>query len=210
MRVLLVILVACAAPVAPRSSSTRPPLEVRTDRGVVVGQAQGDVREFRGIPYATAPRWQRPGPVASWSGPRDATHSGLACPQVERGYHRDTGEECLNLNLWVPPGEHLPVMLWIHGGGFIQGAGSDDLYVGANLARREHAIVVTINYRLGPLGWGSHAALAAEQGRSVLPAFGLLDQRAAMQWVQRNIAAFGGDPARVTIMGGSAGAWSVC
>ena len=206
MRWALVLLAACAAPGAPRSS----PLAVTTDHGVVVGRAREDVREFLGIPFATAPRWLPPGPVEPWSTPRDATHYGLSCPQVLHGYHRDTGEDCLNLNVWAPRGEHLPVMLWIHGGAFIEGSGSDNLYIGTSLARREHAIVVTINYRLGPLGWGSHPALAAEQGKRVLPALGLLDQRAAMQWVQRNIAAFGGDPSRVTIFGASAGAWSVC
>ncbi|MGE5186941.1 MAG: carboxylesterase/lipase family protein [Acidobacteriota bacterium] len=206
MRGLLVLLIACAAPAAPHGS----PLEVKTDRGMVVGQFEDGVRAFLGIPYATAPRWRPPGEVAAWSAPRDASHYGLACPQVEAGYHRDTGEECLNLNVWVPPGDHLPVMLWIHGGAFIGGAGSDDLYVGANLAKRARAIVVTINYRLGPLGWASNRALAAEQGVAALPAFGLLDQRAAMRWVQRNIAAFGGDPAQVTIFGESAGGWSVC
>jgi para-nitrobenzyl esterase len=206
MRSLLILLAACAAPVAPKSS----PLEVTTDRGLVVGRANGDVREFLGIPYATAPRWRPPGEVAAWTAPRDASHYGLACPQPEKGYHRDTGEECLNLNVWVPPGEHLPVLLWIHGGAFWQGAGSDDLYVGAGLARRAHAIVVTINYRLGPVGWASIREIAAEQGVPALPAFGLLDQRAAMRWVQKNIAAFGGDPAQVTIFGESAGAWSVC
>jgi len=203
---LLVIAASCAAPAVRRAS----PLEVRTERGVVVGSAHDGVREFLGIPYATAPRWRPPGEVTAWSAPRAASRYGLACPQVEEGYHRDTGEECLNLNVWVPPGDHLPVMLWIHGGGFIGGAGSDDVYVGANLARRAHAIVVTINYRLGPLGFGSQRALAAEQGVDVLPAVGLLDQRAAMRWVQRNIAAFGGDPAQVTIFGESAGGWSVC
>ena len=206
MRSLLLVLVACAAPVAPHGS----PLEVKTDRGVVVGHAGDGLREFLGIPYATAPRWKPPGEVAAWSTPRDATKYAVACPQPEKGYHRDTGEECLHLNIWAPPGDHLPVFFWIHGGGFWQGGGSDDMYVGANLARRAHAIVVTINYRLGPLGFGSHPALAAEQGVKVLPAFGLLDQRAAMQWVQRNIAAFGGDPKNVTIAGESAGGWSVC
>jgi para-nitrobenzyl esterase len=206
MRAFVLVLAACAAPVAAPHSS---PLEIATDRGVVVGHAHDGVREFLGIPYATAPRWQPPGPVIAWNQPRPS-HRGFACPQPEEGFHRDTAEECLNLNVWVPSGEHLPVLLWIHGGGFYQGSGGDDLYDGAALAARAHAIVVTFNYRLGPLGFGSNRAIAAEQHTSVLPAFGLLDQRAAMQWVQHNIAAFGGDPAQVTLFGESAGAWSIC
>jgi para-nitrobenzyl esterase len=207
MRAFVVVLAACAAPVvAPHTS----PLEVPTDRGVVVGRAHDGVREFLGIPYATAPRWQPPGAVTAWKEPRPAIHRGLACPQPEQGFHRDTGEECLNLNVWAPPGEHLPVLFWIHGGAFYQGSGGDDLYDGAALARRAHAIVVTINYRLGPLGFGSPRVLATEQGVAALPAFGLLDQRAAMQWVHDNIAAFDGDPAQVTLFGESAGGWSIC
>jgi para-nitrobenzyl esterase len=207
VRALLIAVAGCATPVAAPHAS---PLEIGTDRGTVVGQAHDGVREFLGIPYATAPRWHPPGPVAPWKEPRSASKRGFACPQPESGFHRDTNEECLNLNVWVPPGEHLPVLLWIHGGGFYQGSGGDDLYDGAALARRAHAIVVTFNYRLGALGFGSQRALAAEQGTNVLPAFGLLDQRAAMQWVQTNIAAFGGDPAQVTVFGESAGAWSIC
>ena len=220
MRALLAVLVvttACAAPAAappaaPRSSS----LAVATDRGVVVGQARDGVRAFLGIPYAAPPvgalRWRPPQPAAAWAAPRDATHRGPACPQPEEGYHRETSEDCLQLNLWIPDGASgkLPVLLWIHGGAFYQGSGGDDLYDGARLARRAHALVVTINYRLGALGFLSQRALAAEQGRDVLPAVGLLDQRAALQWVQRNIAAFGGDPANVTLDGESAGAWSEC
>jgi para-nitrobenzyl esterase len=211
MRILVLAVVACVAPATvPPGGPRQPKLEVATDRGSVIGRAHDGVREFLGIPFATAPRWLPPGPVAPWTSPRDATHRGLACPQPEQGFHRDTGEECLNLNVWVPPGDHLPVLLWIHGGAFYQGSGADDLYDGARLARRARAIVVTINYRLGPLGFGSNRALAAEQGREALPAFGLLDQRAAMQWVHDNIATFGGDPAQVTILGASAGGWSVC
>jgi len=203
MRVLLLVFVACAAPVAPRISS----LEVATDRGGVVGRARDGVREFLGIPYATAPRWRPPGPIAAWATPRDATHRGRACPQPK---HSDTAEECLNLNVWVPAGDKLPVLVWIHGGAFYTGSGGMELFDGARLARRMRAIVVTINYRLGALGFLSQRALATEQGKEVLPAVGLLDQRAALQWVQRNIAAFGGDPANVTIDGESAGAWSEC
>src|SRR5262249_49855431 len=159
-----------------------------TDRGTVVGRARDGVREFLGIPYATAPRWRPPGPIAAWATPRDATHRGPACPQPKQ---RDTAEECLNLNVWVPAGDKLPALVWIHGGAFYTGSGGMELFDGARLAHRMRAIVVTINYRLGALGFLSQRALAAEQGKQVLPAVGLLDQRAALQWVQKDIAAFG-------------------
>ena len=211
---------ACAASVAAPARDARAPrrsaLEVATDRGVVVGRARDGVREFLGIPYAAPPigtrRWRPPAPAPAWTAARDATRLGPACPQPEEGVHRDTSEDCLNLDVWVPddaPGK-LPVLVWIHGGAFYQGSGGDDLYDGAHLARRARAIVVTINYRLGALGFLSQRALAKEQGRDALPAMGLLDQRAALQWVQRNIAAFGGDPSNVTLDGESAGAWSEC
>jgi len=212
---LAVLLVACAAPAA-TIPKPRAALEVATDRGVVVGRAKDGARAFLGIPFAAPPvgplRWRPPAPVAAWSTPRDATHQRFACAQPEEGFHRDTSEDCLTLDVWIPDGATaaLPVLFWVHGGGFYQGSGGDDLYDGARLATRAHAIVVTTNYRLGALGFMSNRALAAEQGHPVLPALGLLDQRAAMQWVQRNIAAFGGDPARVMLFGESAGGWSTC
>ena len=210
VRALIALLAACSAPAPPSPPSPAPP-EVATDHGRVIGRAEGGVRAYLGIPFASAPRWQPPGPVAAWSAARDATHRGVACAQPERGFHRDNAEDCLNLNVWAPEGAaRLPVLFWIHGGAFIEGSGGDDLYDGAALARRERAVVVTINYRLGPLGWGSSRALAREQGRDVLPAFGLLDQRAALRWVRANIAGFGGDPGNVTVFGESAGGWSTC
>src|SRR5689334_1812044 len=156
VRAALVVLVACAAPTAtlPKRAS---PLEVATDRGVVVGHAKDGVREFLGIPFAAPPvgalRWRPPALAAAWTAPRDATRRGFACPQPEQGFHRDTSEDCLNLNVWVPEDAtgRLPVLFWIHGGGFYQGSGGDALYDGARLARRARAIVVTSNYRLGPL-----------------------------------------------------------
>jgi para-nitrobenzyl esterase len=135
---------------------------------------------------------------------------------------RDTSEDCLTLNVWVPAGagdEHsgtrmggpgLPVLFWIHGGAFVQGSGGDDFHDGAKLATVARAVVVTINYRLGALGFMAHRELAREANVAVSPSFGFLDQRAALRWVQTNIAAFGGDPGHVTVVGGSAGAWSVC
>jgi para-nitrobenzyl esterase len=214
---LVVVLAGCAA----HATSQRPrrrtsALEIATAHGVVVGRVRDGVREFLGIPYAAPPvgalRWRAPAPAAAWTAPHDATRRGPACPQPTEGFHRDTSEDCLNLNVWVPDGAlgKRPVLVWIHGGAFYQGSGGDELYDGADLARRTRMIVVTINYRLGALGFLSQRGLAKEQGRDVLPAVGLLDQRAALQWVQRNIAAFGGDPANVTLNGESAGAWSEC
>ena len=174
------------------------------------------MRVFLGIPFAAPPvgplRWRPPQPVAPWTAPRDATRFGPACMQPDSGYPRKVSEDCLTLNLWVPggAGPDAPVLVWIHGGAFYEGSGSDDIYEGTRLARRTGAIVVTINYRLGALGFLALPALAKEAGREASPSYGLLDQRAALAWLHRNVAAFGGDPARVTIFGGSAGAWNVC
>ncbi len=184
---------------------------------MVFGANRAGGREFLGIPFAAPPvgalRWQAPAPVTPWSTPRAATHRGAACPQPDTGFPRNTSEDCLTLNVWVPGGRSstpLPVLLWIPGGAFYQGSGGDDLYDGAKLAARTRTIVVTINYRLGPLGFMSHRELSAEQHVAVSPAVGLLDQRAAMQWVRDEISKFGGDPTQVTLFGESAGAWSIC
>ena len=199
--------------VAPRTATTT----VLTDRGPVVGTSRSTVRAFLGIPYAAPPvgalRWRAPAPAPGWTRPRDASRPGPACPQIEEGFVRTTSEDCLTLNVWTPAARddaRLPVIVWIHGGAFYQGSGGDDFQNGARLAAASDAIVVTLNYRLGPLGFLTHRELASEQGRAASPSFGLLDQRAALQWVQRNIAAFGGDPGRVVLGGQSAGAWSVC
>jgi para-nitrobenzyl esterase len=121
-------------------------------------------------------------------------------------------EDCLTLNVWTPPGgaQAKPVLVFIPGGGFMEGSGGFRLYVGARLAAREDAVVVTINYRVGALGFMAHPELARELGRTASPSYGLLDQQAALLWVQRNVRAFGGDPKSVTIFGQSAGAFSVC
>lgn len=217
--VVAVALAACqpgrphVAQPAPVTTVTLP-----TDAGPVIGKVESAVWTFLGIPYAAPPvgplRWRPPIAPPPWRAPRDATQKGAACPQVtEGGFLRATSEDCLNLNVWAPMAARntkLPVLVWIHGGAFFQGSGGDDFNDGARLATGAGMVVVTINYRLGPLGFLSHRALAREEGRAASPSFGLLDQRAALRWVQRNIAAFGGDPARVTIAGQSAGAWSVC
>lgn len=190
---------------------------VRTDTGTVVGSPEGDIEVFRGLPYAAAPvgdlRWREPQPAPRWTGERDASSNGMACMQqpgasLEGG--GDPGplsEDCLTLNVWTPAAvgnAGKPVMVWIHGGALVFGGGGVPLYDGAALAKRD-VVVVTINYRLGALGFFAHPAL----GDGGPMNFGLLDQVAALKWVQRNIDAFGGDPGNVTIFGESAGAQSV-
>jgi para-nitrobenzyl esterase len=180
------------------------------DSGPVV---QNDSGVYKGIPYAAPPigklRWRPPKPVAHWAEPRSFDEFGPACPQS--GYDGLMDEDCLYLNIWTPAlseDEKLPVMVWIHGGAFMSGSGSDDMYDGTALSEKG-VVVVTLNYRLGPLGFLAHPLLSAESPSKVSGNYGLLDQIAALQWVQRNIAQFGGDPRKVTIFGESAGAASV-
>ncbi len=177
------------------------------------------VAVFRGIPFAAPPvgrlRWREPQPTASWEGVRSADQNGNSCiqpkaPGLEMGGLGALSEDCLYLNVWTPgidPAAKRPVMVWIHGGALAVGAGSLDLYNGSRLAKRG-AVVVTPNYRLGALGFFSHPALDKQSPGGPVN-FGLLDQIAVLQWVQKNIAAFGGDPDNVTIAGESAGAQSV-
>jgi para-nitrobenzyl esterase len=198
---------------------------IRIETGLISGIPVGenkDVRVYKGIPYAAPPigdlRWKPPQPAKPWQGVRQATQYGPSCPQpdiLERAYGIKTGptsEDCLYLNVWTPakkPDQKLPVMVWIHGGGYIAGSGSSQVYDGQELAR-QGVIVVTINYRLGPFGFLAHPLLSKESEHGVSGNYGLLDQIAALEWVKRNIAAFGGDPNNVTIFGESAGAGSVC
>jgi para-nitrobenzyl esterase len=187
---------------------------VRTTAGLVRGITASDYRFFAGIPYAAPPvgplRWQPPEPVPPWSGLRDATRPGSRCIQdtetdVERG--DGTSEDCLTLNVWTPPPskEARPVLVWIHGGGFING--SSDVYDARRLTNLGDIVVVTINYRVGALGFLAHPALgpAGKVGN-----YGFADQQAALRWVRDNIANFGGDPGEVTVAGESAGGISVC
>lgn len=189
-------------------------------RGLQAG-GPGDIRVFKGIPYAAPPvgslRWRPPQPVAPWSGVRDATEFAPDCLQtnaVESVPPADgaQSEDCLYLNIWAPAQDaaaRRPVMVWIHGGGFIIGSGSEARTDGASFAR-SGVVLVAINYRLGPLGFLAHPALSAESPHNASGNYGILDQIAALQWVQDNIEAFGGDPDNVTIFGESAGAMSVC
>lgn len=196
------LLAGCSAP-APHD-----PAVAMTTAGPVHGRIADGYRLFQGIPYAAAQRWQPPAAPVPWQSVRDATKPGLRCIQdtrVDPDYGLPTGEDCLNLTVWTPssPAARRPVMVWIHGGGFLNG--SSDLYHAQWLATRGDIVVVTVNYRLGALGFLAHPALGPDPGN-----YGLADQQAALRWVRDNIAAFGGDPARVTIAGESAGAMSVC
>ena len=202
--------------------------DVATQSGHIRGvaaDARGGVTVYRGIPYAAPPtgalRWREPQPPISWRGVRDASAPAPGCIQIvgpnrlpwtdEYLHHGAVSEDCLYLNLWTPAhasGERLPVLVFIHGGSFTEGSVSVPLYDGTALARRR-LVVVTINYRLGALGFLAHPALAAESPHQASGNYGLMDQVAALRWVQGNVAAFGGDPSRVTIAGQSAGAMSV-
>lgn len=192
----------------------------RFPAGEACGIEQNGLCIYKGIPYALPPtgerRWRPPASMPHWAETRDARRSGPACTQPARRKGSiyasplpDTSEDCLYLDIRAPKdARDLPVLVWIHGGSFIWGAGSEPLYDGAALAGRG-AVVVTINYRLGVFGYLAHGELSAESPDGVSGNYGLLDQIAALEWVRRNIAAVGGDPANVTIAGESAGALSV-
>jgi len=188
-------------------------LLVQTTEGKVHGMAGQGVREFKGIPFAAPPvgelRFEPPAPVQPWAGVLDATALRDACPQARRFNLTEESnvEDCLHLNVAVPTMPHQgarPVLVWFYGGAFV--GGSTKLYPIDFLAREGDMVVVSVNYRLGPLGFMAHPAFGAEANGG----YALEDQRAALRWVQRNIAAFGGDPGNVTIGGVSAGAASVC
>ncbi len=197
-------------------------VEARLDSGLVSGEAlEGGLQVYRGIPYAAAPigelRWRPPQAAEAWDGVRSAAEFGKICPQqpllaaMTGGSLPETSEDCLFLNVWTPDAttdEKLPVMVWIHGGGLTLGWSNQEGYDGLEIAKRG-VVLVSINYRLGPLGFLSLPSLSAESDRGVSGNYGFLDQIAALEWVQRNIEAFGGDPGRVTIFGESAGGTSV-
>jgi para-nitrobenzyl esterase len=192
-------------------------------RGLVVGEKR-DVHAYKGIPFATPPvgerRWKPPQPAERWQGVRDCFEFGPACPQKipalfksvpEMAIRAPFSEDCLYLNVWTPAErkpDKLPVLYWIHGGGFVMGAASQTLYDGEELARLG-CVVVSVNYRLGLFGFLAHPVLSAESTDRVSGNYGILDQIEGLRWVKRNIAAFGGDPDRVCIFGESAGGMSV-
>ena len=188
---------------------------VRTDTGAVRGEAESVVTSYKGIPYAAPPvgdlRWRAPQPAAAWKGVRDATEFGGSCVQGtgwDPGYEEPTlTEDCLYLNVYRPSGTNakdLPVLVWNHGGGNVAGAGRDT--DPAKFLARQDVVFVTINYRVGAMGWLDTPALEADNPDGSTGNFGLLDQQAALHWVQRNIGAFGGDRDNVTLAGQSAGA----
>lgn len=219
----LVAMLIAQIPAAPASAQM---LHARIDTGELQGKPSSKAGAFLGIPFAAAPtganRWRAPQPAAPWDGARDATKFGADCQQdvvPNRGAigpwtweyltQGPVSEDCLFVNVWTPatrPGEKLPVLYWIYGGGFTSGGSSVPLYDGTALAERG-IVVVSVNYRVGIYGFLAHPELTREAGSS--GNYALLDQIAGLQWVRRNIRAFGGDPGRVTIAGQSAGAASV-
>jgi para-nitrobenzyl esterase len=190
------------------------------EQGVLVGRTDSGVVSFRGVPFAAPPvgplRWRPPQRIEPWSQPRDAGQVGAICIQPPANGDPGVGplpmsEDCLTLNVWTPAerSEPLPVMVWIHGGGFNNGSGTAALYDGTGLAKRG-VVVVTINYRLGRLGFFDHPALAAErQPGEPGGNYGMMDIVAALEWVRDNAAAFGGDAGNVTVFGESAGGAAV-
>lgn len=192
---------------------------VTAPAGKLQGVVEDGVQVFKGIPYAAPPvqalRWHPPVPLPRWSGVRAAGAFGPACVQpqaktasIYSGDPMPVSEDCLTLNIWAPANaSDAPVFFWIHGGALVAGSGREPLYDGKRMAERG-VIVVSINYRLGVLGWLAHPALSHESVAHVSGNYGLLDQIAALKWVRANIAAFGGDPAKVTIAGESAGGLS--
>jgi para-nitrobenzyl esterase len=186
---------------------------VKVAQGELKGATAGPVTSFKDIPFAAAPvgdlRWRPPQAPKAWTGVRDATQLGPQCWQMRQvPSDAKQSEDCLQLNVWTPagfkPGGNLPVMVFIHGGSFTGGSGTNALYDGTHFAERG-VVLVTVNYRLGRLGFFAHPALTAEQPAAPLANYGMMDNLAALKWVQDNIAAFGGDPKNVTAFGESAG-----
>jgi len=214
-RGLLIIAQACLLLLGVGCSGPGPDTIVAIESGRLQGVRHGDVTAFKGIPYAAPPagelRWRPTQPPSSWDGVRPAAEYGAFCPQrraemlwFELG---EMNEDCLTLNVWTPdadPGRRLPVMVWIHGGGYVQGSGNIPRLNSPAMAG-QGVVLVTVNYRLSVFGFFAHPALSEAQAGEPLGNYGLLDLVAALEWVNRNIASFGGDPGNVTIFGESAG-----
>lgn len=185
---------------------------IHTSLGDLAGAESDGVRAFKGVPYAQPPvgalRWKPPQPASAWTGTRDATQFGYDCMQKPREDSHAPGfsEDCLTLNVWMPnSAELLPVMVWVYGGGFVDGTASLPIYDGEHLAR-QGVVVVSLNYRTGVFGFLAHRGLAAESPKHSAGNYGILDVIEALRWIQKNAASFGGDPGRVTVFGESAGA----
>ena len=215
MLVMIAALAACRAAAAVQAP------QVTVETGIVAGSVEGDVESWKGIPYAAPPvgplRWRAPQPPAPWKGVRQATAYGNDCMQkpssMDAVVALDTApaEDCLYVNIWRPVAAKakLPVLLWIFGGGFVNGGTSPQVYSGANLAR-QGVLVFSFNYRLGRFGTFAHPQLTQQNADGgLLGNYGYMDQITALKWVQRNIAAFGGDPTNVTLFGESAGGRSI-
>lgn len=213
---LLVLLLAPVAAVQAQSDATR----VKIDTGNVQGVNENGVLAFKGIPFAAPPtgqnRWRAPQPAAKWKGVRQAAQYGPDCAQLP--FPSDaaplgtaTSEDCLYVNIWAPehkPAAKLPVIVWIYGGGFVNGGSSPAVYAGTHFAQ-DGLVFVSFNYRVGRFGFFAFPALSQEQKGQALNNYAYMDQIAALKWVQRNISAFGGNPADVTVFGESAGGGSV-
>jgi para-nitrobenzyl esterase len=203
---------------AARAAAPLDPTVARIASGALQGVKDNDVISFKGIPYAAPPigdlRWRAPQPVKPWSDARPAKDFGAICQQTFNARDNGVGalpmsEDCLTLNVYSPvAAKKAPVMVWIHGGGFVNGSGTAGLYDGSALAR-QGVVVVTLNYRLGRFGFFAHPALSAEAKGAAVGNYGLMDMIAALKWVQTNIGKFGGDPKEVTIFGESAGGIAV-
>jgi para-nitrobenzyl esterase len=211
MKQIATLLLALAA--AATLSRAQSPAPVATEYGLVQGVTETGLTVYRGIPFAAPPvgdlRWRSPQPAAKWQGVRLADKF---APDPYQGDGKgNVSEDCLYVNVWTPaqsPGDRLPVLVWIYGGGFSFGSTSTPVHNGEHLARKG-VILVSLNYRVGPLGFLAHPELSAESPHQVSGNYGLQDMIAGLQWVQKNIAAFGGDPGKVTIFGESAGGIAV-
>ena len=215
----LSLFVVAATTIASAQLSNSAPT-VKTQNGIVEGLDESGIKTFKGVPFAAPPvgkfRWREPQPVQNWTGVRKAIKFGPRAMQLplfgDMNFRSDgMSEDCLYLNIWTPAkngDEKLPVLVYFYGGGFLAGDGSEPRYAGESMAR--HGIVaITVNYRLGVFGFFAHAELTKESPHHASGNYGLLDQAAALKWVQQNIAVFGGDPKKITIAGESAGSFSV-
>src|SRR3954452_24900389 len=214
---LAVLMFTASVAVAQLNSETP---SVKIANGLLEGVNESGIKTFKGVPFAAPPvdkfRWREPQPVQNWSSVRKADKFGPRAMQLpvfgDMNFRSDgMSEDCLYLNIWTPAktgNEHLPVLVYFYGGGFAAGDGSEPRYDGESIARRG-VVTVTVNYRLSVFGFFSHPELTKESPHHASGNQGLLDQSAALQWVQQNIAAFGGDPKKITIAGESAGSFSV-